>query len=285
MTKHGCKNIEDIRSKLKTGEIRLDRNQKIGVDCYEDFQEKMHRDEVEKIGEIVYGAARDYLSSQETEKDKLRISIMGSYRRGKQTCGDVDVLITHTDFDDEVPATFLGGVVEKLMKAGHITHHLTYICGMDKGGYNREWGMPPKEKGLKTSCSSWMGVFGSPLYPGKRRRVDIKFYPHRERVFAELYFTGSGHFNRSMRLYADRKKGLKLTDKGLFYRDKYSTRVTDLDPKNEKEVFEYLGLKWTPPHERDCFDAVVADNGEYVDMSEESSSFRDYEDEDEKWIE
>ena len=34
-------------------------------------------------------------------------------------------------------------------------------------------------------------------------------------AFAVLYFTGSGHFNMSMRAFA-KAKGLKLSDKGLF---------------------------------------------------------------------
>ena len=55
------------------------------------------------------------------------------------------------------------------------------------------------------SSAMYMGVFNSPVHSGKRRRIDIKIYPYRERVFAYLYFTGNGHFNRSMRLWSKRK--------------------------------------------------------------------------------
>jgi DNA polymerase/3'-5' exonuclease PolX len=34
------------------------------------------------------------------------------------------------------------------------------------------------------------------------RRIDIKAYPLDQYGFALLYFTGSGNFNRSMRLFA-----------------------------------------------------------------------------------
>lgn len=49
-----------------------------------------------------------------------------------------------------------------------------------------------KEKKNKDTSSSWMGVMMSPVIANKRRRVDIKFYPYSERVFAGLYFTGNG---------------------------------------------------------------------------------------------
>jgi DNA polymerase lambda len=43
----------------------------------------------------------------------------------------------------------------------------------------------------------------------------MKYYPREQFGFAVLYFTGSDHFNRSMRLYAG-KKGFTLSDHGLF---------------------------------------------------------------------
>ena len=53
------------------------------------------------------------------------------------------------------------------------------------------------------------------------RRIDIKVYPRSMYAFALLYFTGSDHFNRSMRWYAHYLKighhvGHKLSDDGLF---------------------------------------------------------------------
>lgn len=58
-----------------------------------------------------------------------------------------------------------------------------------------------------------MGICKLDEYP-KFRRIDIKIYPSELYGFALLYFTGSGPFNRSMRLYA-KKRGLMLSDIGL----------------------------------------------------------------------
>ena len=49
------------------------------------------------------------------------------------------------------------------------------------------------------------------------RRIDIKCYPRRAYAFALLYFTGSGHFNRSMRYFCKVAK-LKLSEDGLWYK-------------------------------------------------------------------
>jgi hypothetical protein len=45
--------------------------------------------------------------------------VCGSYRRGKSTCGDIDILITHKQHDKN-----LTGVLDKLVSGGwlHLTH-------------------------------------------------------------------------------------------------------------------------------------------------------------------
>merc|ERR1719253_429122 len=101
-----------------------------------------------------------------------------------------------------------------------------------------------------------MGVFRSPVHEGKRRRVDIKFYPYREKAFCKLYFTGSGTFNRSMRLWATKSCKMTLNDHGLFKlnvsnhhqywkmrRDgKRQSRGERLDCKTERDIFKQLNL-------------------------------------------
>jgi DNA polymerase/3'-5' exonuclease PolX len=83
------------------------------------------------------------------------------------------------------------------------------------------------------------------------RRVDIKTYLPDEMPFALLYFTGSGYFNRSMRRYADTVKGLSLHDRGFNQvRGNGMTAVRDAVFREEKDVFEYLGLEYVPPEDR-----------------------------------
>lgn len=282
LVKSGYTRIGLVRQAVKSKTLKLERNQYIGVLCYEDFLEEMTRDEAKMIAEIVEKTVKNRFPSAE-------ITIMGSYRRGKLTCGDVDILITHPDFKTVVSPKILGVIVDELRASGHAAYHLTFIPGMkhelfetlpfevaNKLKTSSSYGRS-NDKDEKNSSSSWMGVFYSPLHQGKHRRVDIKFYPYTERIFASLYFTGNGHFNRSMRLWATRKFGFMLSDHSLCDKD---TKLPVLEnPSCERSVFEFLRLKWKEPSERDCFDAIEIVPGETSSQTAQEFSRKDISDE------
>lgn len=115
----GIKSIED----LKKHEDKLNHHQKIGLKyvtiiffsnfrkelicnccllfltCYfrhlEDFEKKIPRTEIEviekRIKEYAEGIDEDYI-----------ITICGSYRRGKEESGDIDVLLTHPIYTSDI---------------------------------------------------------------------------------------------------------------------------------------------------------------------------------------
>ena len=287
---NGVTTIQELRSRIAENKAgHFERNQFIGVECYEDFKEQMSRDEVEQIGKIVEEAIRNEFPP--SDATKLEITIMGSYRRRKESCGDADILITHKDYVEKIPSEVLGNAVERLLDDGKMAFHLTFVSGMKlrdenefhRGGYNLSTDGSKQPKSRKTR-SSYMGVFNSPVVKGRRRRVDIKFYPYRERVFASIYFTGNGFFNRSIRLYATRKKGYKLCDQGLTHRQT-EERVMEAD--TEREVFDFLGVEYKEPHERTGFDDLVIAGGGLV--SEElgdisKGDFFQLERDHDKWI-
>jgi len=218
--KQGYKTIEQVRKGIASGALHdFTPNQKIGVKFYEDFLERFDRAEVEEIAKIVKNAVHE----RYPEAD---VVIMGSYRRGKSKCGDIDLLITSPRYVKTTPRGALGELVSRLKRRGHVAYHLTpYLEGMTYGGENdsqsshdfsQEAPPPPPESAAdgRQSSASYMGVFCSPAVTGKMRRIDIKFYPYRERVFASLYFTGCGWFNRSMRRWVTREN-LSLNDHGV----------------------------------------------------------------------
>jgi len=282
------RSVHQVRQACHEGKVLLDRNQFIGVLCHEDIMERMPRSEAEAIFAWVEEEFQKQLPGAEVE-------VMGSYRRGATTCGDVDILVTHPHFVTSIPGGELGKVVDSLTEQGRIAYHLTRAKGMRSSTFEtlpahiaKGLKKPPeygrKDKYSHMPCVTWMGVFNSPTIPGKRRRVDIKMYPYRERVFARIYFTGNGFFNRSMRLWATRKHAWTLNDHGLW--QWHTTKSVLTAPRTEKQVFDKLGIIWKEVNERDGFDAVIGkENGETAfSLRELSRSALRQETEEHKWI-
>lgn len=218
----GFRTLEDISTKA-----HLNHNQKIGLKHYDDFLNRMPREEAGAIEKVVGNAARAI--------DPLLVSVAcGSYRRGKATCGDVDVLITHPDGKSHK------GVFSKILHSLHESGFLT-----DDLVSNEENGEQKK----------YMGVCRLPG-PGQRhRRLDIIVVPYGEFACALMYFTGSAHFNRSMRALAKTKQ-MSLSEHSLNREvvRQGSLKVhggTPVPTLTEKDVFHVLGIPYRQPHERD----------------------------------
>ena len=106
----GYRTIDDVRQGIRQGRLSLlERNQLVGVDCYEDILDRMPRSEVETIGEIVRNAADRLFPG-------IELSIMGSYRRGKDSCGDVDIHLTHPDYVKHIPTDALGRIIGTFLR-------------------------------------------------------------------------------------------------------------------------------------------------------------------------
>jgi len=76
-----------------------------------------------------------------------------------------------------------------------------------------------------------------------------------------LYFTGSAHFNRSLRAFCKRA-GLTLSDAGLslaWRRKGYGkVRVGEsVRCAEERDVFEALGIEYVAPEYRECGEEVA----------------------------
>lgn len=263
ITRQNCHNIDQVRQGISTGKITdLDQRQLIGVECYEDFLDDMKRNEVETIFEQIKSEARKILPDCDA-------MIMGSYRRGKTELGDLDVLIASERYTNKVPQRFLPELINSFWRQGRIAYHLSKISGIQTTPESQERMLTETLTGAKnlvpsnmtninseklTGCATYMGVFFSPIVPGKRRRVDIKIWPFREKPYASLYFTGGKYFNRSMRQYAKQKFNWSLNDKGLF--DNRTGERVITTACTEKDVFERLQVMYKAPCERKFFDDV-----------------------------
>ena len=68
----------------------LTRQQQIGIKYYDEFKERMPREEAHDLWKVVNTKVQSL-----RENENVEVIGCGSYRRGKDMCGDLDVLITH----------------------------------------------------------------------------------------------------------------------------------------------------------------------------------------------
>ncbi|XP_072476643.1 DNA polymerase lambda isoform X2 [Notamacropus eugenii] len=219
----GFRTLEDIQSKAT-----LTTQQTIGLKHYEDFLKRIPREEAAEIEQTVREAAH-------TLNPGLLSVACGSYRRGKATCGDVDVLVTHPDGRSH--QGIFSQLLDTLRQRGFLTDDL---ISQDDNGQQQKY----------------LGVCQLPGPGRPHRRLDIIMVPYSEFACALLYFTGSAYFNRSMRALA-KTKGMSLSEHALrtaVVRDGRGIKVGPgraLHTPTEKDIFRLLGLPYREPPERD----------------------------------
>tara|TARA_Y100000994_G_scaffold32260_2_gene22748 strand:- start:1000 stop:1941 length:942 start_codon:yes stop_codon:yes gene_type:complete len=183
----------------------LTHHQIIGLKYYSDLLLKIPKKEIEKY--------ETKLTKILTEFSDIKFQICGSYRREKPTSGDIDVLMTSKNKNDN-----LHKIIDLLSKKKLLIDHLT------TGGDTK-----------------YMGV--SRITPkAVARRIDIRFVTPEQYPYAILYFTGSRDFNRNMRQVAV-NKGYKLNEYELLNIKTDENIIVS----SEKEIFKKLDLEYVEP--------------------------------------
>lgn len=218
-------NIRSI-SQLRNNQDMLTSIQKTGLLYYDDLIIKIPRNECEAGLNIIKNSLYLIISDKVTS-----IDMCGSYRREKDLCGDIDILITRTDDGN------IEGILEVLIEDLYKKKFIIETLSINK---------------FLSNSHTFLGICQIDKI---HRRVDIKVYNKKSSPFALLYFTGSAYFNRSMRLYA-KKLGLALTD----YELKFNENVTKYDSalvskieniKSEEDIFKALDVEYILPKYRD----------------------------------
>ena len=162
----GWRDLDDV---LVHGWQSLSRVQQIGLKFYDEFLEKIPRKEVESIGEII-------LQHANRIRKGYQMVIVGGYRRGKPSSGDVDVILSHPD--EEATDRFVEELQSSLVADEWITHTLTL------SNRNSERGQAPVSwKGDMTKTGSGFDtldkalvVWQDPSWPSKEE--DLKKNPN-----------------------------------------------------------------------------------------------------------
>ncbi|XP_019504786.1 PREDICTED: DNA polymerase beta [Hipposideros armiger] len=86
----GIKTLEDLRK----NEDKLNHHQRIGLKYFEDFEKRIPREEMLQMQDIV-------LNEVKKVDSEYIATVCGSFRRGAESSGDMDVLLTHPSFTSE----------------------------------------------------------------------------------------------------------------------------------------------------------------------------------------
>jgi len=202
-------------SQLRENEQMLNDVQKVGLRFYEDILKRIPRVEIEKYKKIF-----ELLFTKVGNKES-KYEIVGSYRRGADTSGDIDVIIT------SISSSVFKNFIDLLINEGIITNVLS------RGS---------------TKCLVMAKLKDENIY----RRVDFLYTSLEEFPFAILYFTGSKIFNTVMRHQA-LTMGLTMNEHGIYIlnpSDKKKGEKVDKIFTTEEDIFKYLNIEYKQPHER-----------------------------------
>ncbi|HET9784641.1 MAG TPA: PHP domain-containing protein, partial [Terriglobales bacterium] len=139
------------------------------------------------------------------------VTVAGSYRRGRDTVGDLDLLATGADF----PAAG-AAAIDRFLASPRL--HEVIAQGENKVSIRLHGGL----------------------------QVDLRLLPPDSFGAALQYFTGSQQHNIHLRGWAQ-QRGAKLNEYGL-YRESDGTRLAG---SSEEEVYAAMELAWIPPELRE----------------------------------
>lgn len=231
LVNNGITSVSKLRESHNNNPKLLNDVQLKGLKHYEDIILRIPRSEIVLYNEILnkaYDTVKD---------DTSKYEIVGSYRRGSQTSGDIDVIITSENKDIFV------NFIDKLIGDNIIIEVLSrgptkslVICKLDENSI--------------------------------ARRVDFLYSTREEYAFSILYFTGSKEFNTVMRGYA-LTKGYSLNEHGLYTKEKGKKKEDKIQHVflTEQDIFEFLGLVYKEPDERRSGNDVIKKDGTSVKVS------------------
>ncbi|KAI5437175.1 hypothetical protein KIW84_023335 [Lathyrus oleraceus] len=195
----GHRTLDDLRN-----DDSLTNAQKLGLKYFDDIRQRVPRHEVQEMEQILQKVGEDVLPG-------VIIICGGSYRRGKATCGDIDIIITHPDGTSH--KGFLPKFVKCLKDMNFLREDLIFSTHSEE--------VYPRD----------IYAFGLVAWTGNdvlNRRLRLQAESKGFRLDDTGLFPaiqGSGG-----------KRGTKGTANMKLY--------------TEREVFDFLGFPWLEPHER-----------------------------------
>lgn len=213
-TELGVMTLEALRAAAESG----------AVASLKGFGQKTAAAIIEGLDHIEQAGVRVYLADAQPLVDDIigalsqlesvtQVSVAGSFRRRRETIGDLDVLATSTNSAEAMDTLANHPLVEKVIVRGETKQRV-------------------RLKPLKTG----IGII--------KLEMDLRVVPDESYGAAMQYFTGSKEHNIVVRRRA-LDMGLKVNEYGVYRDNEYVAGRT------EAEVYAALELPWIPPEIRE----------------------------------
>lgn len=185
-------------------------------------------------------AAELFVARMLKVKGVKRAAFAGSLRRGRDTIGDIDILVSTTNPAAAADAFRKMPEVQQVLVAGESKSSVRARVSTDSR-------VVEADGDDETRAAATGG--------GALVQVDLKVVPDASWGAAIMYFTGSKDHNVSLRERA-LKKQLTLNEYGLFPNDKEPTPpqsrgIKPVAAATEESIYEALGLPYIPPEIRE----------------------------------
>ncbi len=196
---------------------------------YEHLPESAKMDIKYKPLRTIPRAVIERIERELTKLCSAKFDIAGSYRRGKQTSSDIDIVLLKPSLS--ASADVWADFTQCANKSRAIRISQPFAQGNDKVSV-----LIRASVGTSGTRSQYVYV-----------KSDVFLSEPDEYIFALLYATGSGQFNVRMRAVA-KKKGYLLNQRGLYKKD--GTKLVRIPADSEREIFEALGMTYREPAAR-----------------------------------
>ena len=229
---HTIQTIDELRTgvlenlKDTNGKAILNSKQLLGLTYYDDLQMRIPRTEMDSYNKLLKQIALSI-------SPNIIFTVAGSYRRGLESSGDIDIIISSSDRSEDT------SLLRKKFIAVLISKNI--IIETLAGGKKKFMGI----------CK--LSSYGYSI----ARHIDIIDTPYNVYPFALFYFTGSGGFNTHVRAKAltlgyslnERQFIVKKTKKpldSLIIMSKIGKPIIE----TEQDIFDVLGIKYLAPKDR-----------------------------------
>ncbi len=207
----GIDNIDKLKKGLEDGSIAGLKG--MGKKSSEKILESLkHHEEYSKrtpLG-VIFSDLEDIKQIMLTHPKSLRVEIAGSARRGKETIGDIDILVSCKDEDRKDVLSFF--------------EEQDFLMQVEVSGDTKITGR---------------------LHSGVQ--IDLRVVSEDEFGAALQYFTGSQSHNVVLRTLA-KKENYKINEYGIFKLE--GEKEIKVGGREEKDVYEVLGMQFIPPEIR-----------------------------------